>query len=269
MMGLGRLEGRSTGKGEKMDSTERFSGKADVYERCRPGYPEEWLDDLVRMLGLSCGSVVADVGSGTGKLTRHLMERGLSVYAVEPNDEMRAVAERTLGGYEGFRSRRGTAEATGLDGACADLVTAGQAFHWFDAAAFRKECRRILRNEGRVALVWTSRVADDPVVLANARLCAEFCAEFKGFSGGMEQEGDSRFRRFFRDGVYEFREYANDLTFDLKGFLGRNLSASYALREGDAGYAAYLDALVRLFESASRDGVLTIPHRTRSYWGAV
>lgn len=252
-----------------MDSTERFSGKSDVYERFRPGYPAEWLDDLVREHGLSAGCAVADVGSGTGKLTRQLLEKGLSVYAVEPNDEMRAVAERTLGGYEGFRARKGTAEATGLDGACADLVTAGQAFHWFDATAFRKECRRVLRNEGRVALIWNSRVADDPVVLANARLCAEFCPEFKGFSGGMEEEGDSQFRRFFRDGVYEFREYANDLTFDLEGFLGRNLSASYALREGDAGYAAYLEALVLLFESASRDGVLTIPHRTRSYWGGV
>lgn len=252
-----------------MDSTKRFSGKADVYERCRPGYPAAWLDDLVQVHGLSCGSVVADVGSGTGKLTRQLLERGLTVYAVEPNDEMRAVAEQALDGNERFHAWKGTAESTELKSGCADLVTVGQAFHWFDAVQFRAECRRILRVGGRVALVWNSRVKHDPVVVANARICASFCPEFRGFSGGMNEEDDAGFVRFFRNGMYEFREYANDLTFDWASFLGRNLSASYALQKGEPGYAAYVDALARLFESASCDGLLTIPHMTRSYWGEV
>ena len=85
-----------------------------------------------------------------------MLERGWTVYGVEPNDDMRKEAEKRLSAFPRFHSVAGTAERTGLPGASVDLVTAAQSFHWFDAAAFKRECRRILSGGGKVALIWNS-----------------------------------------------------------------------------------------------------------------
>ncbi len=131
------------------DSTARFSSRVADYVRYRPGYPRA----LVRLLEEECGlapeSVVADVGSGTGILSELFLHNGNRVYGVEPNREMREAGERLLAAYENFVSVDGRAEATTLEDACADFVTAGQAFHWFDPAGARREFQRILRPPRR------------------------------------------------------------------------------------------------------------------------
>lgn len=135
------------------DPTARFSNRARAYARARPSYPEETLAILRAHHGLVVSpaagpSVVADVGAGTGIFTRLLLDAGARVFAVEPNADMRAEAERALFGpsYAGrFTSVDGRAEATTLEPASVDLVVAAQAFHWFDVEAARLEHARILR----------------------------------------------------------------------------------------------------------------------------
>jgi len=141
------------------DRSARFTGRVADYERGRPGYPAALFDRLVELAALAPGATVADVGAGTGLATAPLLTRGLAVVAVEPNAEMRAVAERRLGGVPGFSSVTGSAEATGLADSSVDLVLAAQAFHWFAPAPTRAEWRRILRPPGNVALVWNARRA--------------------------------------------------------------------------------------------------------------
>jgi Methylase involved in ubiquinone/menaquinone biosynthesis len=109
---------------------------------------------------LAATSSVADVGSGTGILTELLLETGAAVFAVEPNREMREAAERLLNDYGRFRSVHGTAEDTTLPTASVDLITASQAFHWFDVQKARRELARILKPGGRVALIWNERPLD-------------------------------------------------------------------------------------------------------------
>jgi ubiquinone/menaquinone biosynthesis C-methylase UbiE len=92
------------------------------------------------------GRVVADVGPGTGIFTRLLLETGARVIGIEPNGPMRAAAERRILGEPRFESKNGRAEATGLADASVDLVTAAQAFHWFEPSAARAEFVRILRR---------------------------------------------------------------------------------------------------------------------------
>lgn len=128
-----------------MDNTGKFTGKGAVYAAARPRYAEELLAYLADEAGLAPGALVADVGSGTGIFSEQLLDAGFRVIGVEPNDDMRTQAEHTLGGREGYRSVRGTADATGLPDASIGCVTAAQAFHWFDANAFKRECRRILK----------------------------------------------------------------------------------------------------------------------------
>src|SRR5688572_11749971 len=117
--------------GSRPDPTGRFTHRADAYVKSRPSYPAGLFDVLRDECGLGPSSVVADLGSGTGIFTRLLLERGATVHAVEPNDDMRGEAERTLASEPRFHSVKGTAEATTLAAGSIHLVTAAQAFHWF------------------------------------------------------------------------------------------------------------------------------------------
>src|SRR5690349_13499658 len=124
-----------------------FGGVADAYERARPGYPE----DAVRWLAGEIPCDVVDLGAGTGKLTRRLVDLGHRVTAVEPLPEMldqlrNAVPEAT--------AVEGGSEAIPLEAGSADVVTVAQAFHWFDQGPALVEIARVLRPVDRVALVW-------------------------------------------------------------------------------------------------------------------
>jgi len=249
-------------------NTEKFSGKAIIYERYRPKYPKEFIDYLYSELGFGENTAIADIGSGTGILSRQLLEKGSKVYCVEPNEDMRNMAESSLSAYSNFISVDGSAEDTRLDERSVDHITVAQAFHWFDAEKFRLECQRILKSNGKVVLVWNSRVKNSEVVTENMKICEKLCKSFKGFSGGQEAEPES-FSTFFRDGVCDYRIFENNLTFDMDSFIGRNLSASYAPKQGDANYEQFVDELANLFIKYSVNGKLIMPNITRSYAGEV
>ena len=137
------------------DPTARFTERVADYAAHRPSYPPEVIGVLAREGVLRPDDVVADVGSGTGILTRLLLAHGNTVHAVEPNAAMAEEARARLGGNPRFRPVSGRAEATGLPDASCDVVTAAQAFHWFDVDGARRELRRILRPGGPVVLTWS------------------------------------------------------------------------------------------------------------------
>jgi SAM-dependent methyltransferase len=142
-----------------------FASAAEVYERARPSYPQEAVDWLVERTGLGPGRTVADVGAGTGKLTRLLLPSGARVVAVEPVAEMRAL-------IDGAEVVDGTAEELPFEGGSVDVVAAAQAFHWFDHDRALPEIHRVLREEGWLALVWNMRDTDDPLQAAVEELLA-------------------------------------------------------------------------------------------------
>src|ERR1039457_7327385 len=112
--------------------TARFSDRVENYVSYRPGYPPEVVDLLRAECGLRPSHIVADIASGTGVFTRLLLENGNSVFAVEPNTEMREMGIQQLEGYPRLVSVAGTAEESTLLSASVDFVTAAQAAHWFD-----------------------------------------------------------------------------------------------------------------------------------------
>lgn len=114
------------------DPTKRFSDRADVYAKYRPAYPPACIDFLTKQFLLTENSVVADIGSGTGLLSGLLIKKGCTVIGVEPNNDMRAQAEKELSN-DRFVSVDGTAESTHINDSSVDLVTVAQAFHWMDA----------------------------------------------------------------------------------------------------------------------------------------
>ncbi|MCS3767894.1 ubiquinone/menaquinone biosynthesis C-methylase UbiE [Aeromonas hydrophila] len=156
-----------------MDSTQRFSTRVEAYVKYRPSYPAVMLDFLTSELAMGPTARVADIGAGTGILTALLAPRVARVWAVEPNAEMRGAARHQLQAVANIEWQDGSAEATGLADGSVDLVTVAQAFHWFDRAAFKQECRRLLRPGGRVALIWNDRLTDTPFLKALSQLCVE------------------------------------------------------------------------------------------------
>src|ERR1700748_374421 len=121
------------------NSTTRFSDRVEDYVRYRPHYPAVILSWLHEKYSVGPSWVVADIGSGTGISSELFLTHGYTVYAVEPNVDMRAKAEELLKDPGKFISVNGTAEATGLASESIDLIIAGQAFHWFDPAKTRTE----------------------------------------------------------------------------------------------------------------------------------
>jgi SAM-dependent methyltransferase len=148
-----------------------FELVADVYERARPGYPPEAVSWIAERLDLRPGRTVLDLGAGTGKLTRALLETGARVIAVEPGDAMRAELERAAPGAEALR---GSAEEIPLPNGSVDAITVGQAFHWFRHDVALPELHRVLRAGGGVALIWNSRDPDEPVHREIGELIAAF-----------------------------------------------------------------------------------------------
>ncbi len=126
-------------KDMQTDPTTRFTERVDNYQRFRPSYPPAILAHLERECGLSPQARIADIGCGTGLLARLFLDYGCEVFGVEPNAKMRAAAEEMLGAQPRFHSVEGRAEATTLAPHNVDFVTAGQAFHWFDAAGARRD----------------------------------------------------------------------------------------------------------------------------------
>jgi len=208
-------------------SVTRFDGLAEIYERYRPGYPLDAIEAI--LAGLPPQPTVIDIGAGTGISTRALAEAGAHAIAIEPNDDMRALAISL-----GTDARPGTATATGLANRCADAITSFQAFHWFANATALREFRRLLRDPGRIALVWNDRELRDPFTAAmrelEARLGEASMLATIDFS-------DDKLEPLLREGGFgsiQVRTFANSQRMDEEQLLGRVRSLSFAPREGQA-----------------------------------
>ncbi len=239
------------------DPTLRFSDRVEDYERYRPTYPAEVIDVLAEMTRLEPPWTVVDVGSGTGLSTVPFLARGHEVWAVEPNPEMRAAAERLLGGRSGFHSVEGTAEATGLDAGSMDLAVAAQAFHWFRTRETRVELRRVLRAPGWVALLWnTRRTRGTPFLEGYEALLERHGTDYGEVRHDRRQESVSE---FFAAG-HDRRVLPNEQLLDRTGLRGRVTSSSYVPPPGDPGHEPMLEALDALFEEHAEDGLVRLTY---------
>jgi len=133
----------------KSERARSFEGVAAEYERGRPGYAPEAIEWLLGPRPL----VVVDVGAGTGKLTRALLDAGHEVTAVEPLAGMRSLLAASS---PQATVTAGAAEELPIADSYADAIVAGAAFHWFDAARALAEFERVLRPGGTVGLLGNS-----------------------------------------------------------------------------------------------------------------
>lgn len=247
----------------------KFTGKAETYAAHRPGYPARLYAFLLEETGIGKGDAIADIGAGTGIFSIPLAEHGCKVFAVEPNPDMRRIAERELEGQTGISLVDATAEATTLPDASVRLATAAQAFHWFDPRGFAEECRRILVPGGAVAIVYNHRLEDDPVTKETLEINKKYCPRFLGFSGGVRKQEKERISALFRDGIFTTREFGHEYFLDETGFVGRALSSSYAPASGEQGFEEYTKALRKLFAEHAQNGKTRARLVCKVYLGSV
>lgn len=244
--------------------TERFSSRVAHYVRYRPSYPPAAIELLRQRCGLRPGAVVADLGSGTGILTQLLLAAGAAVIGIEPNDGMRGAAEAALSAEPRFRSVRGTAEATTLSAASADLIVAGQAFHWFQVEAARREALRVIRAGGYGALLWNEHPPGASGFLGEYEaLVRRHAPEYDQVVGSRADE--AAMLEFF-GGAMQRAAFPNQQVFDFQGLLGRLMSSSYAPEPGHPQHEPLVAGLRAVFERHQRDGTVVFPYVTLVYY---
>jgi ubiquinone/menaquinone biosynthesis C-methylase UbiE len=250
-----------------VDPTRRFSDRAGWYASCRPGYPRGIIKILEKEIGFRKLDVVADIASGTGLLTKVFLENGNRVFGVEPNQRMRSYAERDLKAFGNFVSVVGTAEHTSLPQASVDLLTVGQALHWFDPTKAVKEFSRIAKPRAHLCIAYNERKADrlgrayEEVVRRNQRDRAKETRR---------SHEDAHILRFFAKSRCSVFTLRNIQTLDFEGLMGRFLSASYLPTTHEKErFAAMRADVERLFAEFNQEGRVRLRYATKLYVGQV
>jgi SAM-dependent methyltransferase len=209
--------------------------------------------------------VAADVGSGTGILTRLLLESAARVVGVEPNAQMRAAAERTLSEEVHFESVDGCAESTSLGDASVDVIASGQAFHWFDPPRTRVEFARILKPGGWVVLVWNRR-KDNAFGRDYEAMLDRFAPDYAHVRT-RDRAAEPNLRAFFAPETPNFATFDNEQRLDEAGLAGRLMSSSYAPRAGHAQYEPLMRRLAEIFDAHAQDGAVRFEYHTLVWYG--
>jgi SAM-dependent methyltransferase len=179
---------------------------------------------------------------------------------------MRSAAESRFADQPRFHSTNASAESTSLADASVDLITAGQAFHWFDRERTRIEFSRILRPGGFVALFWNSRRTDTtPFLAAYENLLNQFATDYQQINHTNIDAGV--LAEFFGSTPFQKRSFPNFQEFDYEGLKGRLLSSSYAPPVGHADHALMLAELQQIFHRYESAGLVRFDYDTELYFG--
>ncbi|TCB98418.1 class I SAM-dependent methyltransferase [Micromonospora zingiberis] len=142
-----------TGRSDRRDLGRVFNEVPELYDRVRPGYPDELFADLVAVTGVDDGSPVLEVGCGTGQATRSLAALGCSVTAVEPGAGMAALARQRLAAFDNVTVETARFEDWDDHGARFDVLVAASAWHWVDPSTGWRRAYEVLRPGGWLALL--------------------------------------------------------------------------------------------------------------------
>ena len=244
----------------------RFSGRVESYQRYRPRYPVEIVDLLRCECRLHDGAAVVDVAAGTGLSAEIFLAAGFAVIAVEPNAEMRAACSHLLRSYPQLRCMDGTAEDTGLAEHSADLITVGQAMHWFDLKRTQAEFQRILKPGGCCAVIYNNRrIGGNAFDAAYERFLLEFSVDYESVK--KQHVGSKRLEHFFAPAKMNCAVFANSQALTRERFEGRVFSSSYIPRPGHERFGAMQAEMQKLFETYETGGTVTIEYDCVMYYG--
>lgn len=241
-------------------ATAGFARTADRYDRGRPEYPARVIDRLAIVTGLGSDHDVLDVGAGTGKLTRWLVPRAAHVVAVEPIDEMRAVLSERLPDVD---ARQGMAQDLPVADNRFDLVTVGQAFHWFAEPAVVAELARVLHPGGHLALLWLVRDVEAPLQQDLSRL-------FAPYRGDVPRQAEGAWKQAFLTdrcfGPRRTETHPFEVTAGRADFVDRVLSISFVGALPDEEQRTVRAQTERIFDTHAQDGLVAMPYVAELHW---
>ena len=242
-----------TNEAERIHQGSTFGAAAESYERGRPGYPAEAIDWLLAPVVRMENPTVCDLGAGTGKLTRSLVDRELTVVAVEPSEPMLEQLRRVV---PGARASLGSAEATGLDDESVNVVLVAQAWHWVDPPAAIPEVGRILTDGGVLGLLWNLR-----------RQSSGFAVKLAELMGGSDQLGwqhsdpsSLRGSPFARE---EQRQFEWTYSLSCNRLIDMVASRSYVIAMNTDARTELLAQVSELASASAVDGQLEVPYQTQ------
>ena len=241
----------------EMNPLTRFSDRAEAYATYRPSYPADAIAAILADLGEPSTLTAADIGAGTGIAARLLADRGIQVWAIEPNMAMQQAATP----HPCVTYQTGTAEQTGLGTAAVDLVTCFQSFHWFDPDQSLPEFHRLLKPSGRLALVWNDRDPNDGFTAQYTELIRAASDRHPAEATHlrtMEAQAlaSSPLFQNFRQHSVAYRQPV-----DLPALIGRVRSTSYLPQSGAIYDQLVLD-LTQLYAHWLEQGAIAIVHQT-------
>jgi len=246
-----------------MDPIFAFSTKAENYARYRWSYAPKAIRTIFEVTGITAESVVADIGAGTGILTREFIGKVKQIFTVEPNPEMRAIAAREFAKYPSCEVVDGRAEATTLPDHSVNLITAAQAVHWFEPQATKKEFHRILKPTGWLAIC-RNYGTDHELKQALQKV---FPVE--NDTGSLMVGERQLISFYFGKNQYLKQEYPFTQQVSWDEFLGGLSTASYAPDEGSSLYLEFESAARKVFDRFSSNGLLTQHGATELYLGQI
>jgi SAM-dependent methyltransferase len=237
-----------------------FAG-GERYERARPGYPPDAMAALCAACGIEPRRAVLDLAAGTGKLTRELVARGAHVIAVEPVAGMREQLAATV---PGIQLIDGTAERVPLDDAAVDVVTVGQAFHWFDGPAALKEIHRVLVPGGAIGLVWNVMDRNVPWVGRLQQLIHRHRGPNPWYAGHAWRAAFTPNCGFAE---LEHRVFINAQSVDIAGLLDRVASISFIATLPGRERSGLMDEVRQIVaEELPGQARFAIPYVTDIFW---
>lgn len=223
-------------------SINNFTGKAEAYVLGRPGYPIAAIDAIKKLIPVD--KVIADIGAGTGKFTVELAKLGNSIYAIEPNNDMRKQLTNVLAEYNNVKIIDGMAEATSIDNNCIDVITIAHALHWFDLNTFGLECRRILRPGGQIIVIYNHIPGKQ-----------------------MSDRYRQTVNRFLScPGIMQF---PNQMEYTLEKWLAYIASQEDYPQPGEKGYEKHMTDIKNDFIRESKNGLMRIDRLTVVYYETI
>ena len=252
-----------------MTGADRFTDKAQKYEKYRPSYPNESVSIIMKECNFNLDNdiIIADIGAGTGKFTELLLENNYTVYAIEPNDKMRAIADSKFLGNHKYKSFNSNAENTLLADNSIDIITVAQALHYFDLDKVKIEFRRILKKNGKVVLLWNFRDRASNFMKEYEKIVYTFHSKDLQPTFAQDKMNDVVYNKLFSEYKVLSIPYSQELKFN--DLWGRVLSSNHAPKMDDPNYKELYKNMNGLFNKYKHNNIITFEYCTKVVIGSI
>jgi len=236
---------------EKIRNTHAF--KAESYDTGRPHYPMAFFEYLYNEIGLNSNSIIADIGAGTGKITREFLKRGNKVFAVEPDKDMIRVLKNNLSQFTNCTTIESIAEDTNILDKSVDFIFCGNSYHWFNRNKVVHEFNRIIKNNnGRFNIIITTLGANHYDY--SDEYHEVVCKYFRPVLGRKSNTDSPFINDSAEKKIFEFVVYQG-----YDEFINGALSGSFSPTPDDDCFEEYCKAMKQIFENYNKNGKLETP----------